>query len=150
MDAGGDDREATLTVDRKVLARTSLPAGGSGGARLWYFPDGYLPAKTPGTRVDAHEALMILNVSPRAAHIQLDFYFEDRPPVTDVPITVGGQRVRCIRLDWPHDINGVELPVAVQYAIRLRSNVNVIVQQGRVDTTQSNLSYYGSMGLSEP
>jgi hypothetical protein len=52
-------------------------------------------------------------------------------------------------LDRATDLGGVELPVATQYAIRVRSNVNVIVQQGRIDTTQTNLSYYGSMGMSE-
>jgi len=25
----------------------------SGGARVWYFPDGYLPAKTPGDALEA-------------------------------------------------------------------------------------------------
>jgi len=148
MTTKDDMNMAVVTVDREVISR-SAHSRLTGGARLWYFPDGYLPRKTPGDKVEAHEALMILNVSPRPAQILIDFYFEDRAPVLDVPITIGAQRVRCVRLDWPHDINGVELPIATQYAIRVRSNINIIVQQGRIDTTQANLSYYGSMGLSE-
>jgi hypothetical protein len=120
-----------------------------GGARTWYFPDGYLPAKNSADKVDAHEALMILNVSKKLAQLRIDFYFEDRDPILAVPITIGSQRVRCIRLDWPQDLEGTHLPVCTQYAIRVRSNVNIIIQQGRIDTTQSNLSYYGSMGLCE-
>jgi hypothetical protein len=130
--------------------RATLPRNAPrGGARTWYFPDGYLPAKRAGDAVEAHEALMILNTSDAPAKLLLDFYFEDKEPVTDVRIDLGTRRVKCVRLDRPADIGGVELPVATQYAIRVRSNVNVIVQQGRIDTTQNNLSYYGSMGMCE-
>jgi hypothetical protein len=141
-------RKAGAKSDLEAIPRFWIPRN-RGGACLWYFPDGYLPKKNPGDKVEAHEALMILNVNARPAQLLLDFYFEDRAPVLDVPVAIGAQRVRCIRLDWPHDINGVELPIATQYAIRVRSNVNIIVQQGRIDTTQTNLSYYGSMGLNE-
>lgn len=120
-----------------------------GGARVWYFPDGYLPPKKAGDKVEAHEALMILNTNARAAHLIIDFYFEDRDPVTNVSLDLGGRRVRCIRLDRPDDLNGIELPVATQYAIRVTSDVNIIVQQGRIDTTQPDMSYYGSMGFCE-
>ncbi len=136
-------------VGGEVGGRVGGGGGTCGGAKTWYFPDGYLPAKRAGDEVEAHEALMILNVVDQPARIQLDFYFEDRPPVLDVAIEVGAMRVRCIRLDHPEDINGVKLPVCTQYAIRLRSNVKTIVQQGRIDTTQTNLSYYGSMGFCE-
>jgi hypothetical protein len=140
--------------DRKLrsdpaLTRRSAHRRAPGGARVWYFPDGYLPAKHADDKVDAHEALMILNVSKKPAHLKIDFYFEDHEPILAVPVTIGGQRVRCIRLDWPQDLKGVSLPTCTQYAIRVRSNVNIIIQQGRIDTTQANLSYYGSMGLCE-
>ena len=130
-------------------APNSSPRRVKGGARTWYFPDGYLPEKNSADKVDAHEALMILNISKKPAQLRVDFYFEDREPILDVPIKIGAQRVRCIRLDWPQDLDGICLPVRTQYAIRVRSNVNIIVQMGRIDTTQSNLSYYGSMGFCE-
>ena len=92
---------------------------------------------------------MILNVGDRPARILLDFYFEDREPVTDVAIVLGARRVKCFRLDRPSEIGGVELPVATQYATRVRSDVPIIVQQGRMDTQQANLTYFASMGMSE-
>jgi hypothetical protein len=113
---------------------------------VWYFADGYLPPKKSGAAVEAHEALMVLNANAEAAELLLDFYFEDREPITEVRVVIGGQRVKCIRLDHPDALGGIRLPVATQYAIRVRSNVAIVVQQGRIDTTQSNLSYYGSMG----
>ena len=119
------------------------------GARTWYFPDGYLPPKTEGEAVEAHEALMILNTTQAPARLSIDFYFEDREPVKDVQVQIGKERVKCIRLDYPEDLGGLKLPVATQYSIRVRSDVNILIQQGRIDTTQANMSYYGSMGFCE-
>src|SRR5437016_1351651 len=128
-------RSGTSANGKLRLARRAKPQrvgrAESAGARNWYFPDGYLPAKQSGAAVEAHEALMILNVGPRPARMRFDFYFEDREPITDVAIELGARRVKCYRLDRPREIGGVELPVTTQYAVRVRSNVPVIVQLGR-------------------
>jgi hypothetical protein len=137
---------AHLVAKVAAVTRRSSPIG-QGGARTWYFPDGFLPAKQLEATVEAHEALMILNVNDTPAHLRIDFYFEDREPILAVPVTIDAGRVRCIRLDWPQHLGGVRLPTCTQYAMRVESNVNVIIQQGRIDTTQPNLSYYGSMGF---
>jgi len=121
----------------------------NGGARTWYFPDGWLPEKTPGGRLEAHEALMILNTSKRTAKIALDIYFEKGEPARDIPVEVPAERVICLRLDKPEALGGVQIPTATQYAIRLRSDINVIAQFGRLDTTQPNLAYYTTMGYHE-
>ena len=47
----------------------------SGGAKIWYFPDGYLPKKSKKGDMEAHEALMLLNTSERDLLVSLDFYF---------------------------------------------------------------------------
>lgn len=113
-----------------------------GGAKVWYFPDGQLPAKGSGSALEAHEALMLLNVTNQPADVKLDFYFELNPPIKDVTVSVGAERVICIRLDHPKELGGVELPRMVQYAMRVRSNVSIVAQFGRLDTTQPNLAYY--------
>jgi len=119
----------------------------SDGARTWVFADGYLPARTePGGNLEAHEALMILNTGETPASVRLDFFFDNQPPVKDVPIKVDPERVICIRLDHPKEIGGVVLPPLTQYALRVRSDVKVVVQFGRLDTTQSNLAYYVNLG----
>lgn len=113
------------------------------GARIWVFADGFLPASSSeGSRLEAHEALMILNTAPTPAHVELDFYFEDRPPVKGVPVEVLSERVVCLRMDRPEQIGGTRIAPLTQYALRLRSDIEVVAQFGRLDTTQSNLAYY--------
>ena len=121
-----------------------------GGAKTWYFPDGYLPEKVgPKGPMEAHEALMLFNVRKKSAKVKLDFYFSDREPVLGVPIALPGERVIGIRLDHPDEIGGVKIPPLTQYAVRVRSNVTIVAMMGRVDTTQNNLAYYSSDGFCE-
>lgn len=119
-----------------------------GGAKTWYFPDGYLPEKTAGA-MEAHEALMILNVHDRDAQIEIDFYFENMDAMKNIPVVVESERVRSFHLDIPEHIGGVRIPPLTQYALRLRSNLPVVVMLGRLDTTQSNMAYYTVSPYSE-
>lgn len=120
----------------------------NGGAKTWYFPDGYLPKKDGGS-VEAHEAVMMMNVQSISAEVKLDFYFENKPPVKDIPVTIGAERVISLHLDQPGDIGGIEIPPTTQYALRIRSSTPIIAMFGRLDTTQANMSYYTVQGLSE-
>ena len=63
--------------------------------------------------------------------------------------TVGGKRVKCFRMDKPEEIGGVTLGRLQQYALRVRSDVEIVVQFGRMDVTQPNCSYIGLMGYGE-
>jgi len=117
------------------------------GGTVWYFPDGYLPRKQEQGALEAHEALMLLNPNDKEATIHLDFYFEDCSPIKDVLVTVGPERVRSLRLDHPEHIGNVQIPCLTQYAIRVRSDIGIIAQFGRLDTTQANLAYYTTMGF---
>jgi hypothetical protein len=116
------------------------------GAYKWFFPDGYLPEVNVEGALKSHEALMFLNTGPEPAHISLDIYFEDREPVKDIPVEVGAERVYCIHLDQPAQLNGVAIPPLTQYALRIRSDQKIIVQFGRLDASQPNLAYYTTMG----
>ena len=120
-----------------------------GGAKTWYFPDGYLPAKAGQGAMESHEALMLMNVGATAAQVKLDFYFENKPPVKDVAVAVGAERVICFRLDHPGEIGGTVIPPLTQYSIRIRSDVPIVAQFGRLDATQPNLSYYVGVGFCE-
>jgi hypothetical protein len=118
------------------------------GAYTWFVPDGYLPKKGHG-KLEGHEALMILNTGHKEAHVKLDIYFEDKAPVRDIPVKVGAERIKCLRMDNPEHLNGLKIPILTQYAIRIRSNQKVIVQFGRLDVTQPNLAYYCTMAYPE-
>lgn len=107
------------------------------GSLVWYIPDAYLPkpVRADGPYI-GHEAVCILNVSSQDAHINLDLYFEDRSPAKDIYVLVPAERTRHVRLDKPDQLGGFEVPIEVPYAIRVRSDVPVIVQYSRLDTTQ--------------
>ena len=119
---------------------------GKSGAKVWYFPDGYLPEKVNSGKMEAHEALMLLNCNESPASVMLDFYFEDKDPVKDIAVSVGAERVHTLRLDNPDDIGGLAIPPLTQYSIRVRSDIDIVVQFGRLDTTQENMSYYVGIG----
>jgi hypothetical protein len=119
----------------------------SNGAKVWLFADGWLPAQAPkGQQLESHEALMILNTGLTPANVEIDIYFDNKSPVKDIPVTVEPERVICLRLDRPEEIGGVSLPAMTQYALRVRSDVEIVVQFGRLDTTQPNLAYYVNVG----
>jgi len=120
-----------------------------GGAKVWYFPDGYLPEKTAGGKMEAHEALMLFNTSSKEANVLIDVYFSDRAPVKDIAVKVAPERVIALRLDHPEDFSGVKIPLLTQYALRIRSNINIVAQFGRLDTTQANMAYYVGVGYNE-
>jgi Uncharacterized protein conserved in bacteria len=89
---------------------------------------------------------MILNTCNEAANVKIDIYFEDRDPVKGIPLQVGAERVYCIHMDQPEQLNGAVVPPLTQYALRLTSDRKVIVQFGRLDATQPNLAYYCTIG----
>lgn len=120
-----------------------------GGAKTWYFPDGYLPEKTAEGKMEAHEALMLFNTNAKEADILIDIYFTDRAPVKGIPVKVEPERVKTLRLDHPEDLGGLKIAPLVQYAMRIRSNVSIVAQFGRLDTTQVNMAYYMGIGYQE-
>ena len=121
------------------------------GKKSWYIPDGWIPRQKAGEEsgYEGHEALIVLNCNEEEAKIWIDFYFEDKAPIENVTFTVGGKRVKCFRMDKPEEIGGVTLDRLQQYALRVRSDVEIVVQFGRMDVTQPNCSYIGLMGYSE-
>ena len=121
----------------------------TGGAKIWYFPDGYLPEKTDSGAMEAHEALMLLNTGEKTAKVKIDVYFADREPVKNIETIIKPERIKTLRLDNPADLDGLEIPVLTQYSLRVRSNKNIVVQFGRLDTTQNNMAYYGVAGYNE-
>lgn len=113
-----------------------------GGKKIWYFADGFLPAPSKGGKMEGHEALMLFNTGNEEAEVFLDIYYSDQPPAKGIKITVPGERIISLRMDKKEDLGGYEIPLLTQYALRIRSSRPLVVQFGRLDTTQSNMSYY--------
>ncbi len=117
------------------------------GARTWYIPDGYLPDRSTvvGGQV-SHEAVCLLNVNTQSAHVTLTFYFEKREPIRDVRLTLDGERTWHVRLDKPEQLGGVEIPQDTSYALRVESDIPIIVQHSRMDVRQPSFALFTTMG----
>ena len=83
----------------------------AGGKKTWYFPDGYLPEKSRDGKMEAHEALMLLNTGREEVEAKIDIYFENRDPLRNITVRIAPERIRTLRLDHPEDLNGTVLPV---------------------------------------
>jgi hypothetical protein len=104
------------------------------GKRKWFVPDGFIPATSSGEGV-SHEAACLLNTSDADATVRFTFYFEDDEPIGPVELAVGARRTRHVRLDDPSAIGGIALPRGVPYAYAIESDVPVVLQHSRLDTS---------------
>lgn len=120
-----------------------------GGKKVWYFADGYLPAKVNNGAMEPHEALMFLNTHDVDAQVVIDVYYSDREAVKGIKVTAPAEKVISLRLDNPDDLNGVQIPLLTQYALRISSSLPIVCQFGRLDTTQNAMSYYVGVGFAE-
>lgn len=115
------------------------------GSKTWFFPDGDRPP-LGDSLMKGHESYVVLNPNDRDARVEFTLYFEDEGPVTGIRQTVPAQRVRCFQTHNSEHFGQHVLPVARQYAVKVESDVPVIVQYGRLDARQANLAYYTTMG----
>ncbi|RED60227.1 sensory rhodopsin transducer [Cohnella lupini] len=105
------------------------------GEKLWYIPDGYIPESSSG-ELTSHESICVLNTSSEDALIKITIYFEDREPMEDIMVVVAGRRTKHIRTSTLHQ-GGMPIPVGVPYAIEVQSDIPIIVQYSRLDSTQA-------------
>lgn len=117
---------------------------GDKGKKLWVFPDLEMPQEGSGG-LKGHESIIILNINDKAANVKITLYFEDKEPIKDIAVTVGAQRVRCLRTNSKKDF-GIDLPKNTQYAMKLESDLEIVAQYGRLDVSQPNMAFYTVMG----
>lgn len=118
------------------------------GKKVWLIPDCELPQPGDGV-AKGHESVIVVNDSDQDATIQVTLFFTDKEPYEDIVWTVGAKRVRCFRMNRTADMSGFEVPFETQYAMKLESDRNVVVQYGRLDNTQANLAFYTTLGYAE-
>jgi hypothetical protein len=105
------------------------------GEKLWIIPDGYIPEISSGN-LTSHESICVLNTSSEDALISITIFFEDREPLEDISEVVQARRTKHIRTSSLAK-EGTSIPVGVPYAIEVKSNIPIIVQYSRLDTTQA-------------
>ena len=115
------------------------------GKRLWVFPDGELPP--PGEfPIKGHESLIMLNTNKSPAEIEISLYFSDKEAKKGIKTQVEGERVLCIRLDNPDQLQGVIIPREEQYSIVVESSLPIVAQYGRLDTRDQPMAFYTTPG----
>jgi hypothetical protein len=114
------------------------------GKRRWFVPDAYLPVEPP-----SHESACLLNAGERDAVVRFTFFFEDRDPVGPIELTLGARRTWHVRLDDREVIGGVELPRGVPYAYAVESDVPVVLQHSRLDTSAGGYTLFTTIAHGE-
>lgn len=115
------------------------------GRMNWVFCDGDMPPA--GDREPlGHEALMVTNLNDQVAELSIDILFEDKEPVKGITLKLGGERVVCLRLDYPIGDQNYKIPSG-QYSLVLHSNIPVVAVFGRLDR-RPDMAYYAVQGYS--
>lgn len=105
------------------------------GATHWIIPDGYIPELSSGN-LTSHESICVLNTSSEDAQLAITIFFEDREPIEDIFVICKARRTYHIRTSTLEK-DGTFIPVAVPYAIEVKSDIPIVVQYSRLDATQA-------------
>ncbi|WP_337103763.1 sensory rhodopsin transducer [Paenibacillus sp. YIM B09110] len=105
------------------------------GEKHWFIPDGFIPQDSTGA-LTSHESVCVLNCSSEEALIRFTIFFEDRDPIEDILVVVPGRRTKHIRTSSLAK-NDQVIPIGVPYAIEVLSDIPIIVQYSRLDSTQA-------------
>ncbi|TRY18342.1 hypothetical protein FOJ82_09965 [Tessaracoccus rhinocerotis] len=117
------------------------------GRKVWFFPDAELPPPGDG-EIQGHESVIILNPNPQPAKVEITLYWTTGEP-DRFTVEVEPEAVRCLRTNVLSDMGGHDIPLEVQYAIGLSSDVGVVAQYGRLDVRQPNMAFYSTPGYWE-
>lgn len=114
------------------------------GAKVWLIADSYLPDKSTGG-MRSHESVCVLNLNRRPAKVKITVYFEDREPLTGLEAECPPQRTVHVRMEQIKSRSGEMVPIAKPMALMVESNLDVVVQHTRLDTTQPALALMTTM-----
>ena len=115
------------------------------GKKTWLIPDTYLNSISKNKNI-SHESICVLNTSDVDAVIKLTLFFEDREKRDDFESFCGAGRTHHIRLDKIRSKNGESIPRDIPYAILLESNIEIVVQYSRLDTSSAEMALMTTMG----
>ena len=116
------------------------------GKKNWIISDCELPPEGEGV-LKGHESVVIVNDTNKTAHIKVKLFFVDKPVVDNIEWVVEPQRVKCFRMNQPEHMCGYVVEKELQYAMKLSSDVKIVVQYGRLDNRQTNLAYYTTLAF---
>lgn len=119
------------------------------GKKIWLIPDCYYPELSTAGPYISHESLCVLNVSEIDANLNLTAYYEEQEPDGGFFAVCSAHRTNHIRLDKLRNDCGKSIEKGVPYALLIESDIPVVCQYSRVDTTQERLGLATTMAYSQ-
>jgi hypothetical protein len=107
------------------------------GHSTWVIPGGHLPLRSSGREPDftSVDEVCILNTGASPAAMKLTVYYAARDPVGPYELVVSSKRVLHVRVNDLIDPEAI--PLDEPYACVVESDVPVVVQFTRRDTSQT-------------
>jgi hypothetical protein len=117
------------------------------GKKLWAIPGGHIPPTSTGHEPQSIscDKVYFLNTGDETAEIELTVFYTDKAPVGPYKIIVKAQRLRSVRFNDLIDPEAVVLDI--DYACIVVSNVPIIVQFTRQDTSRSKSALCTTMAF---
>jgi hypothetical protein len=117
------------------------------GNTIWVIPGGHISLYSTGREPEhtSRDELHLLNTNGQEATLHIIIYYTNREPSAPYTINIKAKTVRSIRFN---DLVDPEpLMLDTDYAVLIRSDIPVIVQFTRVDTSQPELAGFTSMAF---
>lgn len=109
------------------------------GKKTWLIPDCFLNSVSKNESI-SHEAICVINTTDVDAEIKLTLFFENMDARTDFSAFCKAKRTHHIRMDKLKNDKGELIPRDTPYAALVESNVNIVVQYSRLDTSEVEMA----------
>jgi hypothetical protein len=115
--------------------------------KIWVIPGGHIPLLSTGTEpaFTSRDQLSILNSNTTPAKISIMVYYENDPPTGPYKIELKENCVRQIRFN--DLVDPLPISLDVHFAAVIESDVPIVVQFTRMDTSQSMLAGFSTMAF---
>ena len=117
------------------------------GTTRWAVPGGHVPLAGTGREpaFTSFDKLSVLNAGDADAHLELTIYHRGREPVRPYKFTVAARRCRQVRVN--DLIEPEAVPLDEDYSVVIRSDVPVVVQFTRQDTSRAAGALCGAVAF---
>lgn len=107
------------------------------GARRWAIAGGYIPPRSAGEgrAMQGCEALRLVNVGDRDAHVEITIFFADREPVGPYRLVAPAKRTLCVRFD--ELVDPQPIPGGLDYASLVESDEPIICRPSGLDVRRA-------------
>jgi hypothetical protein len=117
------------------------------GRKIWAVPGGHISPESMGPEPEctSRDVLCLLNAGGTEAHLEATVYYADRDPVGPYRLTVPSRRVRHVRVN--DLVDPLPVPLDVDYGMVVTSDVPIIVQFTRFDTSRGAATLASTIGF---